>query len=254
MPDALVLAGGGIERKRFRPLDPGIVRKAQIPIHGRPMVEWVARALRTCPEVGRVVVIGHESLDTPALRALEVRLIPEAGEIAANLRAGVDALPGAGHVLAVSGDLPLLTCEAVEDLFTNAPEADVVFPYVEREDIVRRFPDRHWIYARSPEGAFTGCSAFLFRPDVLLANWRWVEEILNARRKSPLEIAAMFGLSFAFKLLFRQLRIADVEKKISSLLHLAGRGYRTPFPELAMDVDKYTDIALVERVLKARET
>jgi len=250
--DAIVLAGGGLERGRFQRLDPSIERKAQVPLLGRPMVEWAVRGLRSSPRVERVVVVGHPSLDTPALRELRATLVPEAGDIAPNLRLGLDALPGAARILTLSGDLPLVTRAAVDDLLEHAPEADAVFPYVERVDIQRDFPDRQWIFAATPDGHLTGSSAFLFRPEAVRAGWRWVEEFLNARRHSPLRLAARFGLGFAVKLALRRLRVRDVEEKLSELLHLSARGYRTRFSELAMDVDKYSDIAFVERLLEQR--
>jgi molybdopterin-guanine dinucleotide biosynthesis protein A len=253
MVDALVLAGGTIEKERFQGLDPAIARKAQIPILGRPMVEWVVRSLRDCPQVGRIVVVGHESLDTPSLRALDAGVAPERADIDENLRAGLDALPVSPRVLALSGDVPLLTRASLDDLFTNAPEADVVFPYVERADITRDFPDREWIFARTRSGHLTGSSMALVRPDALLANWRWVEEILGARRRKPWSLALMFGLPLGVRYVLGTLGVADVEEKLSALLHLSGRGYGTRFSELAMDVDKFSDIAFVEQVLRTRQ-
>jgi molybdopterin-guanine dinucleotide biosynthesis protein A len=253
MIDALVLSGGEIEAERFHGLDPAITRKAHVPILGRAMVEWVVRGLRRCPRIGRITVVGDASLDTPGLRGLDARVTPEAGDIAQNLRAGLAALPGAEQVLALSGDLPLLSPEALKDLFTHAPAADVIFPYVAREDVCREFADRVWVFSQLPEGAFTGSSTVLFRPDALLANWRWVEAFLNARRRSPLGLALMIGPSLALKYGLGRLHIEDVERRLSALLHLKGRGYQSRFAELAMDVDKLSDIALAERVLMQRD-
>jgi molybdopterin-guanine dinucleotide biosynthesis protein A len=252
--DAIVLAGGGLERERFPELDPGIQRKAQIPILGRPVVEHVVRALRETSATGRIVVVGHPSLASDQMLALDAQLVPEAGDIAANLRAGLDALPGAERVLALSGDLPLVTPAALSDLFSRAPDADVVFPVVERDAVLRAFPGREWMFARSPDGAFTGSSAFLFHPGPVLGQWRWVEDLLGARRKSPFQLALMIGLPMALRYLWGRLRIADVEQKLSELLHVTGRAYRSPFPELAMDVDKLADIVLAEETLRHRSS
>jgi GTP:adenosylcobinamide-phosphate guanylyltransferase len=252
MTDAIVLSGGTIEPARFAGLDPAIRRKAQIPILGRPMVDWTVRGLRACPEVGRIVVVGDPTLCTAELRESGAELIVESASISENLRAGLDSIPGAERGIAVSGDLPLLTGAALEDLIRNAPQADVVFPYVERADIERAFPAREWLFAKTPEGEFTGCSAFLFRRQALLDRWSWVEEPLGARRRSVLGLAMLLGPAIAARYLFGRLRVADVERKISSILRLAGRGYRTSFPELAMDVDKIADVELVERVLGER--
>lgn len=253
MIDALVLSGGSLETGRFPGFGPEDVCKAQLPILGRPMVEWVVRGLRSCPQIRCIATVGDPRLGTPALRKYGATVTPEAGEIGRNLRAALDALPGAERVQGLSGDLPLVSREALEDLFTNAPQADLVYPYVGRADILRDFPERDWLFAHTPEGVFTGSSAALFRPEAVLANWQWVEEILNARRRSPVGLALMVGPTVALRYLLRSLRVVDVEKKLSSLLHFVGCGFQTHFTDLTMDVDKWSDVALVERVLKQRE-
>jgi GTP:adenosylcobinamide-phosphate guanylyltransferase len=250
--DALVLAGGSLERDRFPSIDASIAAKAALPILGRPMVDWVFKALRQTPGVERIAVVGAEALLALTWTRCEAELVPERGEIAANLRAGLEALPGARRVLAVSADLPLLTAESITDLMENAPGADAVFPFVERADALRAFPDREWMFARTPEGAFTGSALGLLRPAAVLESWPWVEGLLDARRRSVFGLAAMIGPLIAMKYLLRRLRVSDVEARLSTLLHLEGRGYRSRYAEIAMDVDKETDLPFVEAVLRAR--
>ncbi len=251
--DVVILAGGELEVERFQGLEPLVPYKAAVPILGRPMVEWVIVAARSCPTVARIRVVTYPELQSPEWEELEATLVPQVGSIAGNLRAGLEALPDADRVLVLSGDLPLVTREALENLLAHAPDADVVFPYVERRDVLRAFPDREWIFSETPEGAFTGSAVGLCRPQALLEHWRWVEDLLEARRKKPLELAAMFGLPFLLKLFFRRLRVRDIEAKLSHLIHITGRGYQSPHAELAMDVDKFSDIAFVEGVLAGRE-
>lgn len=247
--DVLVLAGGTLETERFQGLVPLVPYKAAVPILGRPMFERVVAVARGCPAVRRIRVVTYPALASPELAALEAEVIPERGEIADNFRAGLEALPGAERVLLLSGDLPLLTPASLADLLSRAPGADVVFPYVEREDVLRAFPDREWIFSHTPEGAFTGSAVLLCRPPAVLAHWSWVEDLLAARRKSPLQLASMFGPGFGLKLLLKRLRVRDVEAKLSQLLHVTARGYRSRYPELAMDVDKYGDVVFAEEYL-----
>jgi molybdopterin-guanine dinucleotide biosynthesis protein A len=253
MIDALVLSGGVIEREKFPGLSAEIARKAELPIRGLPLVACGVRGLRTCPQIGRIVVVGDLGASLSALEEAGVEVVPEAGGIARNLRAGLDALSGSPRVLALSGDLPLVSRTELDDLFARAPDADLVYPYVERADALRDFPERDWLFARTPEGMFTGSSAALCRPEALRANWPWVEQILAARRSQPLALARMVGPSCALRYLFGRLRVADVEKRLSSQLHLVGRGYRSRYTGLSMDVDRASDIPLVERALRERE-
>jgi hypothetical protein len=62
----------------------------------------------------------------------------------------------------------------------------------------------------------------------------------------------MFGLPFAFQLLTGRLRLIEAETTLSRLLHVQGRAYRTRFAELAMDVDKESDLPFIEEVLRQR--
>lgn len=253
--DALVLAGGELERDRFPEVPAAISRKVLLPILGEPMVSWTVRALRACPAIGRIVVVGDAATGA-AVAPLGAEPVTEVGGIEGNLRAGLEALARAPapapRVLALSGDLPLLSQAAVEDLLVHAPDVDVVFPVVERQHIELEYPNREWIFARTVEGRFTGSSAALFRPSVVQEQWRWVEALLGARRRSPLGLALLFGPTLALRLLLGRLRIADVEGRIETLLHLTARAYPTPFADLAMDVDKQSDLPLVEQVLRLR--
>lgn len=252
MADAVVLAGGALELDRFPGMGPSVPAKAEIPLLGKPMVYWTVQALRACPAIRRIVVLGSPTLESAELRALDVTIAPEAGTINGTLRAGLDALPDADRVFCISADVPLLTPEAVGDLLEHAPDVDVVIPYCERSDIERDYPDRGWVFARTPEGEFTGCSGFVAKRSALLERWKWVEELLGARRRSVLGLAMLVGPGFALKYALHKLRVADVEDRMSRLMHVRARGYRTRFTELAMDVDKTSDIPFVEDTLRQR--
>lgn len=250
-----MLAGGELERDRFPQAPPDIACKALLPILGEPMVVWTIRALRVCPSIGRIVVVGDAA--TGAMVAAQgAVLAAEVDSIDGNLRVGLEVLARAPtpapRVLALSADLPLLTPIALADLLTRAPAADVVFPVVERQHVEREYPGREWIFARTAEGEFTGSSAALFRPAALLEQWKWVEALLGARRRSPLGLALLFGPTLAVRLMLGRLRVTDVEARIEKLLHLTARAYPTAFADLAMDVDKQSDLPLVERVLRER--
>jgi GTP:adenosylcobinamide-phosphate guanylyltransferase len=250
--DGLILAGGGIERDRFAPLDPRIQCKAQIPLLGRPVIDWVVAGLRAADNrIGRIVVVGRASLASAWLTRHGVTLVPEAGDIAANLRAGLQLLSESPRVLALSGDLPLLGGGAVADLLDGAPSADLIFPIVERADVLRDFSSRSWIFVTTPEGRFTGSSTALLTPAVILDRWNWVEQVLNARR-TVYRLTALFGAGLALKLFLRRMRIVDAEERISRLLRLTAKGYRFGSAEIAMDIDHYSDIAFAEEYLRER--
>jgi GTP:adenosylcobinamide-phosphate guanylyltransferase len=247
--DAVVIAGGAIEDPGFRRAV-GVERKAEISLLGRPLVEWVVEGLRSAPSVRRIVVVGAPEIATPALREAVDAVVPEGAGGVENLLRGLDALPDAECVLMVSGDLPLICRRGLEDLLANAPAADVVFPIVERADVLRAFPSRRWVFARAAgSGDFTGGALLLFLPDVLRHHREWAERLFGARR-SLFDLARMWGAGLTLKYLLRVLTLEEAEQRVSQVLDLRARAYRSRFPELAMDVDKASDLPLCEAWLR----
>jgi molybdopterin-guanine dinucleotide biosynthesis protein A len=252
MTDAVVLAGGKMEMERFQGMDPSVSAKAGIPLLGKPMVWWTVRAIRACPSIRRIIVLGGAGLNLSELRDLDITMVPEASTLSGALRAGLDALPDADRVFCISADVPLLTPEAVGDLLDHSPAADLVIPFCERTDIERDFPGRGWSFTRLSGSDYTACGGFVAKRAALLERWKWVEGVLNTRRFSILGMAMVMGPAFAIKLALHRLRVAEVEDRMSLLLRVRTKGYRTRFTELAMDVDETSDIAFVESALRSR--
>jgi GTP:adenosylcobinamide-phosphate guanylyltransferase len=249
--DGLVIAGGTIEAPAFRRAV-GVARKAEIPLLGRPLVEWVVEGLRSAPSICRIVVVGAPEIATASLRDAVDAVVPEGASGVENLMRGLEALPDAESVLMVSGDLPLIYRESLEELLANAPAADVVFPIVERGDVLRAFPSRRWVFAHAAgSGDFTGGALLLFRPDVLQHRREWAERLFAARR-SLFELVRMWGVGLTLRYLLRLLTLAEAEQRVSEVLVLRARAYCSRYPELALDVDKVSDLPLCEAWLRER--
>jgi GTP:adenosylcobinamide-phosphate guanylyltransferase len=247
--DAVVIAGGTIENPGLRRAV-GVERKAEIPLLGRPLVEWVIEGLCSAPSVRRIVVVGAPEIATPSLWDAVDAVVPEGAGGVENLMRGLDALPGAECVLMVSGDLPLIYRESLEDLLANAPASDVVFPIVERAVVRSAFPARRWVCAHAAgSGDFTGAATLLFRPEALRQRRHWAERLFAARR-SLFDLVRMWGAGLALKYLLRMLTLAEAEKRVSEVLDLHTRAYVSRYPELAMDVDQASDLPLCEAWLR----
>jgi 2-phospho-L-lactate guanylyltransferase (CobY/MobA/RfbA family) len=248
LPSAIVIAGGEIHDPLLAQAV-NVKTKAEIDFHGRAMVWWVVDALKSCGRIGRVVVVA-----APACRDLVPNadiFLEQREDETSNIFAGIEALEGSRRILMSSGDVPLLTCNALQDFLDNAPDADIVYPIVEQADIVRQFPDREWIFVKTRDGRFTGSSCFLFNPEALVRQRDALQGVMDARR-SVRKLVAMWGLGFALKFMTHRLDIADAEKHLSEVLGLTGRAYVSSYPELAIDVDHPTDLPLVRERLAAR--
>ena len=249
--DAIILAGatnnGALRASSDSPFE------ASIPIEGRPLLDYVVRPLTAVENMERIVVVGPEEGLNPDLRASIWRVVPFGASMVENLRRGIKALSPKGKVLVLTADIPLITTEAIEDFLARCREreADVFYPLVGREPIEDRFPGVERTYAALREGTFTGGNIILFSPEVIERCLATIEEAL-ALRKKPLRMAGLLGLWYLFKLMVGRLSIAEVEERIEKKLHFKGVAVITPYAEIGIDVDKPSDLELVQRVLAAQ--
>lgn len=248
--DAVILGGGTITDPSFRNAA-GADCKSLIDLHGKPMIRWVAEALRASESIGEIAAVGPACLAETSLSEVADHIVEERSHEVDNLLAAVDALSDGERVLMVSSDAALLTPAAVDDLVLNAPDADIVYPSVEKAQITAQFGDRKWVFVRTREGEFTGSSTVLFRPSAFRDNEETLRKVFDARRDVT-ALVKMWGVGFALKFALGQLSLRDAEQRISEVLDVEGRSYVSAFPELAFDVDKASDIALAQERLADR--
>src|SRR5205807_10415419 len=168
---------------------------------GRPMVEFVLAALRQAASIRRIALVGPLPLP-PAVAACVDVAVGEGGTMLDNVAAGLDALGGAGPVLAAGADIPLVTPRAV-DAFVRAAQAldaEIVYGVVRREDVIREFPRARKTFVRLRDGTLTGGSLILLRPQALARARPVIERAIRARNR-PSELARLSGLGALVRVL-----------------------------------------------------
>ncbi|WP_424950483.1 nucleotide-diphospho-sugar transferase [Deinococcus sp.] len=261
--DAVVLGGGD-------PGDPfaaahGVAIKTQVPLAGRPMALYVLRALRACPQVGRVAYVGPVPKGGEALVDLRVT---DHGTLIGNLEVGVDALRlpegqhGAGaperdahttrrRVMVITADIPLITAAMLSEVLLAAPNAGLVYPIVRKEDCERAYPGVKRTYARLKDGTFTGGNLFLIDAALVGLFLPRLREVLVAR-KQPFRLAALIGPLVLLRLLAGQLSIAQLEERVGRILGVRAQALVTPHAAIGTDIDKEADLELARRFLVAQ--
>jgi GTP:adenosylcobinamide-phosphate guanylyltransferase len=220
---ALVLAGRrGAEDPLAR--SRGATHRATLDVGGIPMLLRVVRALRAAPGIDGITV----SID-------DTRALDEVPELKAALAAGdlrvhrsldspsrsvSDALAGCAPdeaLLVTTADHALLDPEIVEHFIAAAArsEADLLVGVVSRSSLDARYPETTRTYLRMRGEAWTGANLFCFR--------------------------------------MRRLDLDAALERASRSIGARIRAVPLPFPEAAIDVDRATDLALVERILAERE-
>ncbi len=232
MPDAVVLAGG--------PFDPalpqGVPNKAFVPICGRPMVEFVLRALGAARTIRRTLLVGPESL-SPAVAVLADVVVAQRTTLLDNLAAGLAAASGE-RVVAVAGDIPLLTAAAIDAFVESAEalDAELVYAAVRREDLRRVIPGIRKTFVRLREGTFAGASLVLLDPRAFESARTAIERAVRARKR-PWELARLFGAQTLIGLAAGRLSIPELERRTMEITGVRARALICETPEIAIDVD-----------------
>ncbi len=250
---AAILAGGAPTDKVAASV--GAPCKALAEIEGRPLVSWVADALTRAESIAEVVAV--ESPDggvSDSEVADDLRVVTAAGPaFIETLTAGVAAHPDATRILAATGDVPLLTPEAVDGFVHSCQdtEAEVSYPLVPADEFDRVFPGRKKSPVPLREGRFIGANLVMVTRRFVLAEGPTIARTF-ARRKSKIGMCRLFGWSFVLQLVLGRLSVSDLERRASEMLGTTLRAVPAPWPEIAFDVDHAQDLALASRFLRER--
>lgn len=247
--DAVVLAGSPNEG-RLRECSP-VASEALIPIGNRIMLDYVVAALLEANSVNRLAVVGPKAeLEKLYARNERILLADSGATVIDSLKAGIEALNPKGHILVATGDIPLLSAEAVDNFVAECTDldVDVYYPIVSKEVNERQYPQVKRTYVHLKEGIFTGGNLFLLNPAKVDSCAEKGSKLISLR-KSPFGLSRQIGLLFILKFLFRQLSLKEVEVQFSKLLNINGKAVILEYPEIGIDVDKPSDLELVRKVL-----
>lgn len=246
--DGIILAGGGIEADLKEAT--GAEFKALVPVAGRPMVAWVAEALKGSNVVERAVVVGpREILGSLPEWATGVE---ERGSFEGNLSAGLEACE-AEDVLVVPCDIPLLSPATVHEFvfLYRRRRAHLAYAAVPRGAVEARFPGVRRTYAKLREGAFTGGNMVVARREVLSRMGDIISLSFSAR-KSLVGLAKLLGPSFVLKFVLGLASLKDIEARATKLIGAPAAAIVLEKPDAAMDVDSVEHLRAVEAALASR--
>lgn len=254
--DAIILAGGEntSELRQMAPCD----NEALIIIGNLPMIHYVYNALTKSNCVNRIVISGPvESLRNifpPQEKLFFVKGGQNAIESFSN---GLELLRQMENVsekiLILPTDIPFITPEAISDFVSQCEKTDADFYYsvTRREVNERKFPGVARTYVNLKEGTFTGGNVFLIRSGI-------ADKCLDLglqlviRRKSPVAMAKLFGLSLVWKYMLGRLGIPEIVRRFQKVTGIKGQAVISPYAEVGVDVDKPSDLILAQEYLTAR--
>lgn len=256
MIDAILLAGAANEGP-LKEASP-VKSEAMIEIEGRPMIDYVIEALRESEFIGRIAVVAPSDVGgflTRDSTEQRTEFVAAGDNMLENILRGINYLSDERKVLIVTSDIPLLSATAIDDFIrrceAQSQPADLYYPIVAKHVNEGEYPGMQRTYVRLREGTFTGGNLALVTPKVL-EQGRFVLEQAFALRKKPFQLARLFGFKFIFKFIFRRLTVSELEEGAFRILGFRGTAVECPYPEIGIDVDKPSDLAMVQQIVQER--
>ena len=228
----------------------GLENKSLLSIHGKPMVEYVADALRSSSLIGNISISGPEDLLKARLGTKVDYYVGDKGTLFENIKAGVKPFDNDKLVLVVTSDIPMVSGDMITDFIRRSleKEGDFCYPIINKKQNEEQFPGVERTYVRLKEGTFTGGNVFLLNPAVIQTCEEFAIKLLQFR-KQPWKTARLLGFRFLLGLLLGTLSIKQVEERFGELLQIKAAAIKVDYPEIGNDVDKPSDVEMVMRYL-----
>lgn len=231
--------------------------KSLVPVAGKPMLGHVLETLLAYPRIGEVLVLAQHPevlFDHPALirHGLDprVRLVRSGGRISTSLMAVLRNSDW--PVLVTTADHVLLDSSMLDWFLDHSDNCDAAVGVADRAVAAAEALDggRTWLHFRDVD--VTGANLFAFngpRVFACLAYWKRLE----AHRKKPWRMAWEVWPWLLLRMMFRRLSLEEGFAAIGRKLGLTIRPVRIPYARAGVDVDKYADHVLVEKLLARQD-
>ena len=253
MFDAVVLAGGALKEPLSECGDEK--NKAFIEVEGKSLLAYILEALEQSSAVERIIVVGPpEELENYKQSGFNITVVPETASMLENLEAAFREGSEDKLYLVATADIPLVRAEDIDTLvkMCEPHDQDLYYPVVEREKCLEKYPEVERTYVRLKDGYMTGGNICLMRSGWFLKNLQSLELFVSYRKK-PLKLLRILPPSLILKYFCKRLSVKDLERYLAKLFNLNARALLCSVAEIAVDVDKKSDLALVKKHLAEKK-
>ncbi|AOX17228.1 nucleotidyltransferase family protein [Kozakia baliensis] len=224
----------------------GVAHKALLPVVGTPMILRVLNTLRATPGLGPMAV----SIENPdAIRPLigDAMILPTAKGPSGSVAIALERL--GAPLLVTTADHPLLRTEWIAQFLMGAEgKCDLAVAVANRTVIERDVPGTKRTYIRLRDLQFSGCNLFwlgTIKARRVVELWQKLER----DRKKPWRMAATLGWGILLRAVTGRLTRDALYRRIEKLTGAKVLLIELSDGRAAVDVDKPSDLALVEKIL-----
>ncbi|MBL4870822.1 MAG: hypothetical protein JKX72_07700, partial [Robiginitomaculum sp.] len=156
--------------------------------------------------------------------------------------------------LVTTCDHALLSSDMVNTFIKGAQDsgADFALGLASKSVIAPAYPETKRTYLKFKDEHVSGCNLFYVKNENGLEAvkfWRAAQH----DRKRPLKLARRLGIGMLIKYLSGCLTLKNAFETTSNSLSINAKPILLPFAEAAIDVDKPSDLTLVEDILAKRQ-
>ncbi len=236
--DVVVMAGGkGISEGQVQ-------TKSLLLLDGKPMVLYILKVLRESELIGKIILSASSEVGEIVQGWYDVQ-VEQSDRMVDNLLNSIKET-SSEHVLVASSDVPLVNKTHLEWFVKEAiaTNADLVMPYSDKETILQAFPCAKRTFSKLKEGVFTLGNLALIKHSI---PYNFVDLFYKVEkfRKNPLKLATLLGWNLILRYVLGILSVEEIEKRASEIIKCKVKGLLSPYPEIAMDVDKPSDLAII---------
>jgi CTP:molybdopterin cytidylyltransferase MocA len=245
--DIVILAGGPLSVLEE---DSPPIHRSLIPIHGKTVLEYMIEAVRKAGICKQLILIGSEAITASPYASMADQYIsvPESSKLSDNFRKSTRQST-ASHIMIMGGDIPGINATILAKLYELIQEyrdKDLLAFVVTRESVEASFPGSHRTYGKIKEGRAKVGNALVLRQEALDKLDPLIDKFTK-NRKSVIKLAFSFGIINIIKMaIFKNISIPQLEKAFKKSTGIDAKGILTPYGELAVDIDKSSDITDME--------
>ena len=249
MFNAMILAGS--KKKGPLEISANVENKALISINNIPSINYIIDALKNSKNINKIVVVGPEKMLTKSIDNKIDKIVNSGENILENIEKGINYFHSDNSILILTSDIPLITAAAIDEFIKIcvARKADVGYPIITKEEIIKKYPETERTYIRMKEGMICGGNIALLKPEVFFQNKSLINELFE-NRKAIQKYVKILGFKFIIKFLFKTLTFKEIEKRISEIVGFRSIAVKVSFPELMIDLDKVSDLKLIRQVME----
>lgn len=221
-----------------------VSHKAEIPVSGMSMLQRVVQALNESNLKNKIYISGYSGselkqvssgkgpADSVSLALTEINQYP---------------------CLITTCDHALLTADMLHSFIQGAEAAgaDICVGLATEKTIQGAYPETERTYLCFSDQAVSGCNLFYIKNAnglKAIAFWQSVQHL----RKNPLKLAKKVGVLIGLKYALGRLSLTAAFDYAAARIGITAAPVLLPFAEAAIDVDKPSDLELVEQILSQR--